>query len=109
MKIMLCLFCQIANKETKSTFEYKGEKVVAFKDACPKADIHILIVPKKHIATFFEIKVEENLEIIKEMNLAAQNLISKFGVAKTGYKLVFYGGRYQHVPHLHWHFLADRH
>lgn len=99
-----CLFCKIANKEIAAQIEYESSHVIAFADAHPQADIHILIVPKEHIPSFLDI--QQSLAMtIGEMFKTAQELILKKGVA-GGYKIVFNGGNYQHVLHLHWHLLG---
>ena len=101
-----CIFCKLISREVPPKFIYESDLVVAFYDTHPKADIHILVVSKKHITNFMEIKNEDQ-KIVMEMIKAAQVLEKdhKFGI--IGYKVVFNGGRYSEVPHLHWHILGD--
>lgn len=96
-----CIFCKIAHKEIPSQFLYDSEKVMAFPDIHPLADVHILIIPKEHIPAFSDIS-ENHQEIISEMIKVAQELVKENGV-EAKYMMVFNGGSYQHVSHLHWH------
>lgn len=102
-----CLFCKLINREIEPKFIFENDKVVAFYDIHPKAPIHILIVPKKHIPSLLDV-AENDSDIIMEMIKVAQNLTNEHKSAKIGYKMVFNGGKYQEVPHLHWHLLGDR-
>jgi histidine triad (HIT) family protein len=102
-----CLFCKLINREIEPKFIYESDLVVAFHDIHPKADIHILIVPKKHISSFLEIDMGDK-DVIMEMIMAAQMLEKSQRFGKIGYKMVFNGGRYQEIPHLHWHLMGDQ-
>lgn len=97
-----CIFCKIVKNEIKTTKVGETKRVLAFKDASPSADIHVLIVPKKHLETFLDLA---DPTLVEEMIQLAQKLISDLDL-QPGYKLVFNGGRYQHVPHVHWHLLG---
>lgn len=76
--------------------------VVAFRDANPSAQTHLLIIPKEHVPNF---EVLEDSALWEEMRQAARGLVRDFNLA-SGYKLVVNGGKYQHIPHLHWHLLG---
>lgn len=102
-----CLFCKLISREIPPKFIFENDIVVAFHDIHPKADTHILIMPKKHIPGFLDI-TDGDKEIIMEMIKTAQNLTNEHKSAKIGYRMVFNGGKYQEVPHLHWHLLGDR-
>ena len=102
-----CLFCKLINREIPPKFIYETEGVVAFYDIHPKADVHILVVPKKHLASFLDIKLDDQ-EIVMEMVKVAQHFTNQTKSARIGYKIVFNGGRHQEVPHLHWHLLGDK-
>ncbi|MBX4206067.1 HIT domain-containing protein [Candidatus Microgenomates bacterium] len=97
-----CIFCKIVKKQIPSEFLYESENIIVIKDINPSADTHILIVPKKHIPTFLDLNENEFLEEAKKV---AQDLINKNNL-QSGYKMVFNGGKYQIVPHLHWHLLG---
>lgn len=105
--IMDCIFCKIANKETASEIIYENDAVVAFKDIHPKADFHVLIVPKKHIESVD--KLEENdKELVGEMTLSAKKIAKENNI--SGYKLVINVGRGggQVIDHLHLHLLSGK-
>lgn len=106
---MDCLFCKIANKEIKGDIVYEDDKFVAFKDIKPKAPVHLLIVPRKHIESVNKLE-EEDKELIGEMFLTAKRIAQKMGVDKTGYRLMFNVGRDsgQLVDHLHLHLIGGK-
>ncbi len=106
---MNCFFCKIANKEADTEFLYEDNDVVAFKDINPQAPTHVLIIPKKHIATTNDIEAED-AEIIGKLQLVAAKIANELGHAKDGYRTVMncnvHGG--QTVFHIHLHLLAGR-
>ncbi len=104
---MDCIFCKIANKEIKGDIVFENENVIAFNDINPKAPVHILVIPKKHIESM--LKIEDNdKELIGELVLSAKKIAEQKGLA--GYKLVINTGRDggQIVDHLHLHLLGGR-
>ena len=104
-----CLFCKIVEKKIPADIVYESEDVIAFKDIEPKAPIHCLIIPKKHISTINDID-GSNSNIIGLMYEAAAQLARTLNVDKDGYRVVMNcnsnGG--QTVYHIHLHFLAGR-
>ena len=98
-----CLFCKIVKGEIKSRFLNESDKIVVFADVNPVADVHILIVPKKHIESVSTIKKEDS-DYLVSMFAAASRLAEDKKL--SAYRLSFNAGRYQHVPHLHMHLLA---
>ena len=104
-----CLFCKIVEKKIPADIVYESEDVIAFKDIEPKAPIHCLIIPKKHISTITDID-GSNSNIIGLMYEAAAQLARTLNVDKDGYRVVMNcnsnGG--QTVYHIHLHFLAGR-
>ena len=103
---MPCIFCKIAKKEIKTDIVYDDKKNLAFKDIEPKAPIHLLIIPKKHILVD---QVEQhNKELVGELFLVAKKLAKKKGVSETGYRLIINVGRDagQTIEHLHLHLLG---
>ena len=104
-----CLFCRIVEKKVPADIVYESDDVIAFKDIEPKAPIHCLIIPKKHISTINDID-RSNSNIIGLMYEAAAQLARSFNVDKEGYRVVMNcnsnGG--QTVYHIHLHFLAGR-
>ncbi|MFA5626048.1 MAG: histidine triad nucleotide-binding protein [Thiohalomonadaceae bacterium] len=106
---MNCIFCQIVAGEIPAGIIYKDEHVIAFHDLNPQAPTHILLIPRRHIATVNEL-VENDIPIIGHLFLAARELAAKLGFANDGYRLVMNtneaGG--QTVFHIHLHLLAGR-
>lgn len=102
-----CLFCKIINKEIPSEIVYEDNDVLAFNDIDPKAPVHILIIPKKHITTYNDI---EDYEIIGKITKAVQQIAKEKNIDQKGYRVVTNcnndGG--QAVYHLHYHLLGGR-
>ena len=106
---MDCIFCNIIKKEIPANIIYENESILAFNDIHPRAPIHQLIVPKKHIATLNEL-TDDDTKLVGEMIQRASLLAEKFGIAQSGYRTVFNcnadGG--QVVFHLHLHLIGGR-
>ncbi|MBC5647343.1 histidine triad nucleotide-binding protein [Christensenella tenuis] len=104
-----CLFCRIITGEIPSNKVYEDEFVYAFTDIDPKAPVHILIIPKKHLKSILEVK-DGDFEYIDAMIKAAQKIAAEKGIAADGFRLVFNTGENggQTVPHLHLHLLGGR-
>src|SRR3989344_8078788 len=102
---MECVFCNIAAKEIPAEFLYEAEDVIAFKDANPKAPVHVLVIPKAHIQSIAHLEADHS-EIISRIIYAAKRVASDCGLG--GYKLVFNVGREggQVIDHLHLHLLG---
>lgn len=98
-----CIFCKIISREIQTELILETAKTVAFNDINPVAQIHILIVPRRHIESVLTVD-EKNSDDIMDMFTVAQTIVTKRNL--TAYKLVFNGGAAQHVPHLHLHLLA---
>ena len=106
---MSCIFCKIVKKEIPSEICYQDEKILAFKDIAPKAPVHLLIIPKKHILSVDHLGKRDR-ELIGELFLVAKKLARKFKVDKTGYRLIFNVGKDagQTIDHLHLHLLGGK-
>lgn len=106
---MSCIFCRIVNKEISSNIVYEDDKVVAFHDINPQAPYHILVVPKKHIATLLEL-TEEDKELIGHIYLVINKIAKDLGFDERGYRVVVNCKEEagQAVFHLHFHILAGR-
>ena len=104
-----CLFCKIVKGEIPCTKVYEDDKVFSFKDIDPKAPVHILIVPKKHISSLNEI-TEEDSELIAYIFTVIKKLAKELGVAESGYRVVSNCGEDggQSVSHIHFHLLGGR-
>jgi histidine triad (HIT) family protein len=104
-----CLFCRIISGEIPASKVYEDEICLAFKDINPQAPIHILLVPKEHVASLAD--TDDSHEIVLGKLLSrARKLAAELGVDKAGYRVVINtnenGG--QTVFHLHLHLLAGR-
>jgi len=104
-----CIFCKIAKKIIPTDLVYEDDLVVAFNDINPKAPVHILIVPKKHIETIDHLQPEDE-KLIGTVIFVAQKIAREKGISKKGYRLVFnvksHGG--QVVDHIHLHLLGGQ-
>ena len=104
-----CLFCRIVNKEIPSRLVYEDEKVLAFEDIKPQAPAHILIIPKKHLASLKEAD-ENDQNLLGYLLLTARKIAQDKGLAESGFRLVINSGpdSGQEVNHLHVHLLGGR-
>jgi len=102
------IFLKIINKQIPARIAHEDDVCVAFHDVNPQAPVHILIVPKKVIATVDDLTAADK-ETVGHLHLVAKELAGKLGL-KEGYRLVInckgHGG--QTVPHLHLHLLGGR-
>lgn len=98
-----CLFCKIIDKELPAEVVFEDEKTLAFLDIHPKAQTHILIIPKEHIVS---ITSDGSEEIVKELIKSAKKIARDKKM--PGFKLMFNVGREggQMVDHLHLHLLS---
>ena len=104
-----CLFCQIENRERPGKVVYEDEQSVAFEDINPKAPVHILIVPRRHLATILDATQADD-RLLGHLLLVANRIAKQIGIAERGFRLVINcnseGG--QAVFHLHLHLLGGR-
>jgi histidine triad (HIT) family protein len=102
-----CLFCGIARGTIPSTKEYEDDTLVVFADIHPVAPVHLLVIPRKHIASVADLS-DVDRALISEMVMRAKDIAAKKGIAKDGYRLVFnvrdHGG--QVVDHIHLHIIG---
>ncbi|MBU0655114.1 MAG: histidine triad nucleotide-binding protein [Gammaproteobacteria bacterium] len=105
-----CLFCRIAAGEIPAKIAYEDNDVVAFHDINPQAPLHVVIIPRKHIATINDIEAGD-AELVGKLYLAAQKIAADAGHAEDGYRVVMNCGADagQSVFHIHLHLLAGRH
>lgn len=103
------IFDKIISKEIPADIVFEDEEILAFKDINPQAPIHILIIPKKRIATINDIE-ENDISITGKLIYTAKIIASEIGISEDGYRLVFNcndnGG--QEVYHIHLHLLGGR-
>ncbi len=104
-----CLFCRIIAGEIGSSQVYTDEDVVVIRDIAPQAPIHVLIIPRKHLATINDLGPQD-AGLMDRVCAVARKLAEQEGVARDGYRLVVNTGRNggQSVDHLHVHMLGGR-
>lgn len=106
---MDCIFCKIAQKEITSKIVYEDELMIAFEDIRPQAPVHLLIIPREHIATLNDLN-NDHQQLLGQMMLTTTKLAEKYKVQEDGYRLVMNcnskGG--QEVYHIHLHLLGGR-
>ncbi len=103
----MCIFCKIAKKEIPTEFLYEDDLVVAFRDLHPIAPVHVLVIPKKHIASVADLN-EKDEKLMGRMVLAAKKIAEDLKISGNGYKLLFRVGRHggQEVEHMHLHLIG---
>lgn len=102
------MFCKIASGEAKSQIVFQDEHVVAFKDLNPRAPLHVLVIPRRHVASMAE---ADDVVLVGRVALAAAKVAQDAGYGERGFRLVTNTGPEagQSVAHLHFHVLAGRH
>jgi histidine triad (HIT) family protein len=106
---MNCLFCKIINREIPAKIVYEDDAVLAFEDINPQAPVHLLIIPKKHIATTLDMTEDDHV-LIGRLLATANHLAMEKGVAEQGFRTVINCNRDagQTVFHVHLHLLGGR-
>ena len=103
-----CLFCRIISGERPSTKVYEDDDVFAFRDIAPQAPVHILVIPKTHIASAGEVTEENSVLVAKCFEAIAKIAVQeKLG---SGFRVISNCGpdAGQTVPHIHFHILAGK-
>lgn len=101
-----CIFCKITDKSIPAEIVYEDDKMLVFKDIRPSAPVHLLLIPKKHIASLQDLSAEDG-ELISAMMLAVPKIAAENGLAagfKTQINTGVQGG--QEVFHLHIHIMG---
>ena len=106
---MSCLFCKIAAGEIPATVLHEDKEIMVFRDINPQAPTHLLIIPKKHIATIDNTDTKDE-QLLGRMILAAKKMAVVENLTEAGYRLVFNvnAGGGQVVYHIHLHILGGR-
>lgn len=104
-----CLFCRIATGEVPADIVHDGERLLAFRDIDPQAPVHVLVIPREHIASLGDAG-DEHGGVLGEILLLARDLALAEGIAEAGFRTVVNTGRDggQSVGHLHLHLLGGR-
>jgi histidine triad (HIT) family protein len=102
-----CLFCKIVAGEVPSERVHQDEHVYAFKDLHPRAPLHVLVVPREHVASLADAR---DPALVGRVALAAAKVARDAGYAERGFRVVANAGpdAGQSVAHLHFHVLAGR-
>src|SRR3990167_3012335 len=100
---MDCIFCNIINKNVAATIEFADSGVVVVRDIRPQAPVHLLILPRKHIATINNVQSKDDERLLGHMVVVAKMMADDQQLSTDGYRLVFNvnanGG--QDVYHIH--------
>jgi histidine triad (HIT) family protein len=106
---MSCLFCKIINREIPAAIVYEDDRVLAFTDINPQAPTHVLVIPKKHIATLNDVQDADAL-LVGVLVQRATAIAKELGIDAAGYRTIFNTNRDagQTVFHVHLHLLGGR-
>jgi histidine triad (HIT) family protein len=104
-----CLFCKIASRDIPVSLVHEDERILAFNDINPQAPTHVLIIPRRHIASLNELSADDD-QVVGEMVRRAAAIASDRGLSAGGYRTVFNTNRDagQTVFHVHLHLLGGR-
>ena len=104
-----CLFCKIISREIPASIVYEDDEVLAFNDINPQAPTHMLIIPKRHIASLSELRPDDD-QLVGALVRRAALLAEERGVSGGGFRTVFNTNRDagQSVFHIHLHLLGGR-
>lgn len=104
-----CLFCRMVKGEIKPDVVYEDDEVLAFRDLNPQAPMHVLVIPKLHLATLNDLD-DSHAALMGKLFLAAKKVAEQEGLAERGYRTVANCNAEagQSVYHIHLHVLAGR-
>src|SRR5688500_17691542 len=104
-----CIFCRIVSGSIPARLAGEDDLTLAFHGVDPRAPVHVLIVPRKHISSV-DMLQDEDGEVMGRLFLSARQLARELGVADSGYRLVINNGADsgQSVDHIHLHLLGGR-
>jgi len=101
-----CIFCKIVNKEIPADIIYEDKNYFAFKDIKPKADFHVLIIPKKHIERFDKIDNIEDVKIFSWLFEVAYKIIKDYHLDGCRLQINCWKNHLQEVFHVHLHLMS---
>ena len=104
-----CLFCKIVKREIPASIVYEDERVLAFNDINPQAPTHVLVIPKRHIATLNDLEPGDD-QIVGEVVRCAAAIATERGISGPGFRTVFNTNSEagQTVFHIHLHLIGGR-
>lgn len=102
-----CIFCKIAQGQARADIVHQDDEIVAFRDIQPKAPLHVLVIPRRHVASIAE---AADADLVGRLVLRATAVATAAGYAERGFRIVTNTGPDggQAVDHLHFHVLAGR-
>lgn len=102
-----CIFCKIIEKKIDAKIVFEDKEILAFKDIHPIAPVHILIIPKKHIASINDVS-SDDVKLLGNMIVKARDIAKELNIAEDGYKLLLRTGKDggQEVDHIHLHLIG---
>ena len=105
----MTVFEKIIARQIPAKIAYEDEQVLAFHDIAPQAPVHVLVIPKKHLARIGEAQSGDQA-LLGHLLLTAARVATELGLNESGYRLVINNGRNggESVPHLHCHILGGR-
>ena len=104
-----CIFCRIINKEIPSDMIYEDDMVAAFHDISPQAPVHVLVMPKKHIADILGFE-EQDTMLLFDITRAIEQVAKITGIKENGFRVINNCGRAagQTVEHVHFHVIGGK-
>ncbi len=104
-----CLFCKMVAGEIQPKVVWESDQLLAFRDINPQAPIHVLVIPKRHIATLNDLQPDDG-ELMGQLHLAAKKVAELEGIAESGFRTVMNcnAAAGQTVFHIHLHILGGR-
>lgn len=104
-----CVFCRIVAGEILAALVYEDDAVVAFRDVQPQAPLHVLVVPREHLASLNDLS-DGQVDLAGRLLTAIPRVADRVGVRQEGYRVIVNTGRNagQTVHHLHFHVLGGR-
>lgn len=108
---MSCIFCEIIAKRQPADVVHEDDDLLVFRDINPSAPVHVLLVPKAHIATVNDIDEAQHAEAMGRLFVVAKQLAARWDIVEQGYRLTVNVGRGggQIVDHVHMHLVSGRH
>ncbi len=107
---MSCIFCEIIARRQPADVVHEDDEILVFKDINPTAPIHVLLVPRAHVATVNDIDEAQHTELMGRLFVVAKQLAAWWGIVEQGYRLQVNVGRGggQIVDHVHMHLVSGR-
>ncbi len=104
-----CLFCKIVSGDIPGDIVYQDDEIVAFNDINPQAPVHVLVIPRKHIATHNDL-TENDTQLIGSLLVRIKSMAQNIQALNKGYRIVTNCGSEsgQSVFHVHFHLLGGR-